>query len=168
MDLVISDAMILIHSAKIGILDYFPRAFEVKIPPAVFEETVTKGKKGNYPDAILIEKIINEAKIQIVQCNQQYLSKYEVYGLKGGELEAVALYFQLNAEFLASNDDHVRRVSTLLQLNLVSSPELTVHLYMRNFISSKKAIEALNNLKKVGWFHPLVIDRAKQEVIDNE
>ncbi|MFQ6126348.1 MAG: hypothetical protein ACE5R6_17320 [Candidatus Heimdallarchaeota archaeon] len=112
----------------------------------------------------MIDQTVKMGLIQIEECDQKFLQKYAPFGLKGGELAVVALYFQLKADLITSNDDHVRRLRTILQLNLISSPEIIVFFAHQGKITPTVADEALRNLKKIGWFHPSVIDYARQEV----
>lgn len=86
------------------------------------------------------------------------------YGLKGGELESVALYFQEKADLIASNDDKVRGLQLILNLNLISSPEIVLVMARGKVISKEEALESLLQLKRIGWFSPSVIDMIAEEV----
>ena len=46
----------------------------------------------------------------------------------------------------------------ILNLNLISSPEIVFMMAKNEVISKDKAIDCLLELKKIGWFSPNVID----------
>ena len=81
-----------------------------------------------------------------------------------GELESVTLYLQEKADLVGSNDDRVRRLRLIVNLNLVSSPEIIFTMAKKEAISKEKAIDCLLELRKVGWFSPDVIDLVVEEV----
>ena len=79
-------------------------------------------------------------------------------------MEVVTLYFQEKADLIASNDDKVRRLRLILNLDLVSSPEIVFMLVKNGAISKSKAIECLLEFNKIGWFSNHVIDSIITEV----
>ena len=79
-------------------------------------------------------------------------------------MDSVTLYFQEKADLIASNDDKVRRLQPILNLNLVSSPEIVLVMARRNAIPKDKALDCLWQLKRIGWFSPDVIDIIAEEV----
>jgi len=79
-------------------------------------------------------------------------------------LESVTLYLQEKADLIASNDDKVRRLRLILDLSLISSPEMVFMMAKNEVISKDKAIDSLLELKKIGWFSPNVIDIIVEEV----
>ena len=137
----------------------------VMIPKAVHGEVVEKGIEANYADAYIVQKLEKEGFIQIVAVTDTMLmNELKRYGLHGGELEAVTLYFQEKADLIASNDDKVRRLRLILNLDLVSSPEIVFLLAKKRFITESKALECLSELKRIGWFSNIIIDSIMAEV----
>ena len=65
---------------------------------------------------------------------------------------------------VASNDDKVRGLQLILNLNLVSSPEIVLVMARGKVISKEKALESLRQLRRIGWFSPSVIDVIVEEV----
>ena len=52
----VKDSMVLIHLAKITLLEKSCNLFKVMIPSLVYEETIIDGKRLFKEDALLIEK----------------------------------------------------------------------------------------------------------------
>ncbi len=161
----IKDAMVLIHLAKITLLekscDYFKN---VLIPPAIFEETVTAGKKTGLPDAFVIEKIIENKKIIVREIKDKNLLNFSYnYNIHGGEAEAVALYTQEKADYLVSDDDNVRRKKELIEANIIGSLAVLLRLRETKMITKEKFIEALEKLREIGWFSPVLLDKVLLE-----
>ena len=83
--IVIKDSMVLIHLAKITILENACDFFKnILIPEKVFEETVLKGKERSFDDAMLIESIIKKGKIRVMKIRKKELIKkindFNVFG----------------------------------------------------------------------------------------
>ena len=168
--LIVKDSMILIHLALGGVLKETCIMFgQVIIPNTVHKEVVEIGKKAGHADALLVEKLEYERYIQVVAVHEtKLMNELEKYGLRGGELEVVTLYFQEKADLIASNDDKVRKLRLILNLNLVSSPEIVFMLVKNGDISKSKAVECLLEFKKIGWFSNHVIDSIIAEVNRHE
>jgi predicted nucleic acid-binding protein len=164
--LIVKDSMILIHLAVGGVLKETCIMFgQVIIPNAVHKEVVEIGKKAGHADAFLVEKLEYENYIQVIAVHEtKLMDELEKYGLHGGELEVVTLYIQEKADLIASNDDKVRRLRLILNLDLVSSPEIVFMLVKNGAISKSKAVECLFEFKKIGWFSNHVIDSIIAEV----
>jgi predicted nucleic acid-binding protein len=142
---------------------------QVIIPNTVHKEVVEIGRKAGHADAFLIEKLEYERYIQVVAVHEtKLMNELEKYGLRGGELEVVTLYFREKADLIASNDDKVRKLRLILNLNLVSSPEIVFMLVKNGDISKSKAVECLLEFKKIGWFSNHVIDSIIAEVNRHE
>ena len=163
--MIVKDAMVLIHLAKITVLriscDFFRK---VAIPKRVYNE-IEKGKEKGHEDINLIEELIMAGKIQVKQIKKnKLLNKANQYNIQRGEAEAVALYWQEKADYLATDDDNIRRKAILLNLTVIGTPSILTSLFKNKLISKKKYYESINELKKIGWFSPQVIDKMKQEV----
>ncbi len=164
--LIIKDSMILIHLAVEGVLKEACMMFgQVMIPYAVHREVVEKGIDANHADAYIVQKLKKEKYIQVVEVTDNMLmDELKQYGLRGGELEAVALYIQEKADIIASNDDKVRKLRLILNLNLVSSPEIVFLLAKNGIVTKNRAIECLRELEKIGWFSNNVLYSIISEV----
>jgi predicted nucleic acid-binding protein len=121
--IIVKDSMILIHMAKMRILIDSCRYFgDVLIPTKVYEETVINGKEKGHPDALIIEQAITSDLIKIREIeDKKKVDNLRIFGLHLGEAEAVALYFQVKAQFLASDDDTCRRNRIILGINIIGT-----------------------------------------------
>lgn len=164
--IVVKDAMVLIHLAKADLLekscDYFGA---VAIPQKVKDEVV----KGEYPDAIVIKTFIEQGKIKVKKViDKQLIAKANEYNIQRGEAEAVALYWELKADYLATDDENVRKKRDLLKLSLLGTPAIILRLYQNKKIKKERAQEAIRILRKIGWFHQVMWDKIQMEVEQNE
>jgi len=163
--IIVKDAMVVIHLAKISLLenscDFFKK---VIIPEKVYTEIMV-GKEKGYNDAMITYELINKNKIIVKKIkNKKLLKKANEFGIQRGEAEAVALYWQENAELLATDDDNVREKKTILNLKLIGTPIIILKLYREKIISKEKFISSVNQLRKMGWFSNVVIDKILMEV----
>ncbi len=168
--LVIKDSMVLIHLAKITLLEtacnYFGR---VEMPEKVFNETVMEGKEKGHEDAMLIESAIKTGAIRVKKVKKSGLiKKANDFNIYGGEAEALALYWQEKADFLATDDDNVRVKKEILGLKLLGTPAIIMGLFNSKKIGPEKARQSVTKLRKIGWFSSEVMDRILNEVEKNE
>lgn len=163
--LVVKDAMVLIHLAKLTLLSTACAHFgAVAIPASVHEETVIAGREHGYPDAEVIAETVSDGRIDVVEVTESRLvERAENYNLQGGEAAAVALYWERNADLLASDDDNVRRKRTVLDLDLIGTPSILVELFDVAAIDSDKLRHALDELREIGWFSTAVLDKIALE-----
>ncbi|MBI4919658.1 hypothetical protein HY837_07015 [archaeon] len=161
---VVKDSMVLIHLAKISILEQCCKYFgEVLIPELVYEETV-KGKE-KHEDSLVIKNFIDSNLIKVIKIkNGSLIKKANLFNIQGGEAECVALYWQEKADLLATDDDNFRRKKDILKLNLVGTPAIILNLYKKNKINKTETLHSLRDLKKFGWFHNAVLDKVEEEV----
>ncbi|MCX9073099.1 MAG: hypothetical protein OIN88_00360 [Candidatus Methanoperedens sp.] len=164
--IVVKDSMILIHLAKMQILADSCQYFgNVLIPTKVYEETVINGKRKGHPDALIVEQTINNNLIKIKRVkNKDKVDNLRLFGLHLGEAEAVALYFQEKAEFLATDDDTCRKNRIILGINIIGSPAIVIILFRKALITRKKALDCVSALETIGWFDTEVIHEMKRQI----
>lgn len=164
--LVVKDSMVLIHLTKMHILTESCRYFgDVLIPTKVYEETVLTGKKKGHPDALIIEQAISENLIKIKRVlDKKKINKLSLFGLHLGEAEAVALYLQEHAQFLATDDDAVRRNRILLAINIIGSPAVVLMLFRTGLIERRKALDCISALETIGWFDVNVTNEMRRQI----
>ncbi|MBI2452168.1 hypothetical protein HYV50_03770 [Candidatus Pacearchaeota archaeon] len=163
--MIVKDSMVLIHLAKITLLEKSCEYFkEVVISQTIYQEII-KGEQKGYGDASLIKELVNKKKIKIKRIkDDKNLEKAEQYNIKGGEAEAVALYWQEKADYLATDDDNVRRKGLILKISIIGTPAIMISLYKSNRMSKEKYISSIEELRKIGWFSSQVIDKMKMGV----
>jgi len=56
----------------------------------------------------------------------------------------------------------------LLEINIIGTPSIILTLFNSRKIGAEKAKQAINNLRKIGWFSSEVLDKILMEVEKNE
>src|SRR3989344_8422884 len=125
--LVVKDAMVLIHLSNMMLLEKSCKYFgAVIIPPLIKEEVTT----GDYPDVHIAVDLIKRGVLSIKDVrNKILIKKANEFNIQGGEAEAVALYWQEQAELLATDDDNVRKKRNSLGLQIIGTPAILLQLF---------------------------------------
>ncbi len=165
--MIVKDAMVVIHLAKITLLEKSCEHFKkVAIPKMVYDEIMT-GKGKGYPEIKIIEDLIGRKKIVVKKIkNKRLIRRAEEFNIQRGEAEAVSLYWQEKAKYLATDDDNVRKKSTLLGIKIIGTPSIVLKLYKEKLIEKEKFIEGLSELRKIGWFSDAIIDKVTMEGLE--
>ena len=163
--MIIKDAMVIIHLAKITLLEKSCNYFKkVIIPDKVYEE-ITAGKNKGYLELFIIDDLIKMKKIEVKKTNNKlYLKKLNEFNIHGGEAEAVALYFEERADYLATDDDNLRRKKDVLNIKIIGTPSIIITLFKEKNIEKDKFLDSVRKLKEIGWFSNSVIDKMLMEV----
>lgn len=159
--LVVKDAMVLIHLSKLTLLKKSCEFIgEVLIPKLVYKETVETGKEAKRADAVLIREVVESELIKVKEVgDKELIKRAEEFNIQSGEAEAVALYWEVNADLLATDDDNVRSKKEVLDLRLIGTPVLILKLYGEGEIGEEKFKGSLDRLREIGWFSNAVIDK---------
>jgi predicted nucleic acid-binding protein len=162
--IVVKDSMVLIHLGKLSLLEKSCNYFgNIIIPKLVYDE-VSKGK-DKFPDAIIIIELVNKKKIIVENIKDKSLvKKANNFNIQRGEAESLALYWEKKADFLATDDDNVRKKKVILDLRIIGTPAIIIRLYREKIIETKKFEEAISELKKIGWFSSTVLDTMSLEM----
>lgn len=163
----VKDAMVLIHLAKMTLLQTSCQVFgPVRVPARVRDE-VLAGKEKGYPDAAVVEKRLEAGDLQVVDLDseaQDDLTELEKLNVRGGEAHAIALCWQEGIDRLATDDDNVRDKQEILGIRCVGTPALLLGLFERGSITREKVERAVEVLERVGWFSQAVLDKVRMEV----
>lgn len=156
--------MVLIHLAKMTLLetscDYFGN---ICIPEQVKEEVL-----GENYDSKIIENLIKTGKIKVKSIkNKKLIEKANEFNIQRAEAEAVALYWEINADILATDDNNVRKKRDILKINIIGTPAILLKLYREKRIEKKKLEESIRKLKEIGWFSNTIWDKIKMEIDKN-
>ena len=163
--MIVKDSMVLIHLAKITLLEKSCDYFKIVIIPKKIYEEVLKGKNKGYEDVIIIENMVKSEKIIVKEIkDQDFIKKANNLNIKEGEAEAVALYWQEKANYLATDDDNVRKKFNILDINIIGTPSIIVSLFKEKLITKEKFLESTKKLKSLGWFNNTVIDKMMMEL----
>lgn len=162
--MIIKDAMVVIHLAKITLLEKSCRYFDKAVIPEEVHREILQGKTKGHEDVVLIEKTIHAGELIVKRVRDKKLIKRAAeFNIQRGEAEALALYWQERADILASDDGNVRKKAALLDIKLVGTPAIILRLYKAGIIQKDKFIHSLGALKKIGWFSNIVIDKILME-----
>lgn len=163
--IVIKDAMVLIHLAKMTLLETCCVCFtKTLIAEAVFSEAVIEGKKKEMEDSYLIEKMIREGKIHIKKVHdKEFLRIVHEHNIYGGEAESLALYKQEHADFLITDDDNVRRKKDIFQVRVIGSLGVLLKLREMKRIDQIKFENSVERMRTIGWFSTSVLDKVLME-----
>lgn len=163
--LVVKDAMVLIHLAKTSLLESSCGMFGTVVIPELVHKEVTG---HSHPDAAIVKDLVKREKIAVKTANKQYVTKANQFNIYRGEAEAVALYWELKADYLATDDDNVRKKKEILGVKTVGTPSIISRLHQERKIDAEKLGKAVKKLKEIGWFSNLVWDKIRLEANKNE
>ena len=159
--IVIKDATVLILLAKGMLLRESCEYFGGVVIPQQVKDEVTNDK----PDSAIINMLIKEKIITVKKIkNKDYITKANEFNVQRGEAEAVALYWESNANLLATDDDNVRKKRELLQINTIGTPAIMLKMYQKRKISKEKLLRSIDIIKKIGWFSSTIWDKINLEV----
>ena len=162
--MIVKDTSVLIHLAKISVLEQSCNYFKEVIIPRLVHEEIIAGKEKGYGDVNIIDDLIKMKKIIIKEIKEEKLiKKANEFNIQGGEAEALALYWQEKANYLATDDDNLRKKQVMLNLAIIGTPSIIIKLYKKQQITKEKYLNAIKELAKIGWFSNQVIDKMKME-----
>ncbi len=138
----------LIKLAKADILGVMLKAWDCLIPRAVYDETVERGVRAAYPDALAIREILPPQTVRpMVRHPRATMILQQKRSLGRGEQEALHLFFRARADTIVSDD---AAFVTLLDQGGVSylPPALVlIELVRRQQLEPRGALEALERMR---------------------
>lgn len=162
--MIVKDATVVIHLAKTTLLETSCGYFKPVVIPEEVQREILEGKKKGYEDVEVVEELVQAGKLRVKHVrDKKLLKRAEEFNVQGGEGEALALYWQEKADYLASDDDNLRKKSLLLNLKLIGTPAIILRLYQEKRIDRDKLQASLQALRKIGWFSNAVIDKILME-----
>ena len=124
--MIIGDSSALIALAVMDCLPLLEKIFdEVYVPQAVYDEIVIKNK----PQSAKLKKYLTEK----IKKAEPVIKKI---GLGKGELEAIALYKQMNADFLLIDDKRARDFASLNSVHIIGSLGVLLLAYEKGIVST--------------------------------
>ncbi|HLD33375.1 MAG TPA: hypothetical protein VJB66_01525 [Candidatus Nanoarchaeia archaeon] len=159
--MIVNDAMVLIHLTKMSIIEKSCEHWDVVIPELIHKEVTHPA----HPEGKIIDSLIAGKKLQVKTVkNKELIKKANEFNIQRGEAEAVTLYWEAHADFIATDDDNVRKKSTILNLNIIGTPAIMLTLYRKKVIDKEKMTNAIKVLKECGWFSSTVFDKLHGEI----
>ncbi len=145
----VSNSGPLIHLAKAGCLDLLNKLFEhVIISVVVYNETVEKGLKENYADAVIIKKAIEKGFIRV---EDKITEKKDIISnsqLHRGEIETINLAISLTTDVILLDDEEARIYAKGLNLKVKGTLGIIIDSFRKKILTRKKALRILDELNK--------------------
>lgn len=134
------------------------------ITKSVYQEAIEKGKIKGLEDSYKLEKLQQENKIKIEEPSDKIKRKIErLCSLYLGEKDTVALAFEKKI-IVICDDKKALNACKVLKIRFTTALNVLEQLYKKKIISKNKAIEALENLRKYGWYHHSFIDMVEKQI----
>jgi predicted nucleic acid-binding protein len=167
MTLVITDSTILILLVKTDLLDLLQKKYhELVIPREVYEEVVVNGKAAKKEDAFYIEERIKKNCIK-VKTLQNVLKRDNLmtdFGLHEGEAECIALYYEISADILGSDDKKTINVCKIFQIPFFSVISFILLSVTEKTLPKLNALLKLEKLEKIGWYKASFLDLIRERI----
>lgn len=161
---IIVDACSIILLAKASVLELSACEHRLCVTKSVYNE-VLEGKKKVFADALLLEKLVKENKIHIEKADTKITTKLiQDFHLGEGEASTVACAIEEKESLIATDNKQGRKATQIYGLHLIGSIEIIVSLYKKKKIDKNKAKEAVKKLQEEGWFHPVLIEKAMEDI----
>jgi len=159
----ISDANSLIYLAKTGLLGPFLEISQVFLPQTVLKECLEKSSR--HSDASEIDHAVREQLIQVVEDGDDsaWPSK-----MGRGEKAVLNLYKPEMADWILTDDGEAVKYCRRHQLPFFSSPFVPALLFQKNKIHLGPALQAVQQLSKIGYFSHEVIFQARQALFGSQ
>lgn len=160
---IVIDSCSLILLAKATVLSKVSENYKLIVTHEVYEE-VMKGKKEMFKDALLVEKLAIEKKINLVKTNSALMNKLaKDFNMGFGEASTIAVAIK-QKHIVATDNRQGRKAVEINSMHLVGSLEIIVSLFRKNKIDKEKAISAIIILKEEGWFSGYLIEKALEDL----
>lgn len=145
MMLVVSDTTPIISLVKIGKLDLLQKLFgRVMLPRAVYEELTINAKfeaeavQIRACSFLLLKDIQNKESVKILR---------DVTGLDAGESEAIVLYDEQEADFLAIDERKGRTIASQLQIRKIGTIGILLQAYDEGLLNRDEVAGCIDRLK---------------------
>jgi predicted nucleic acid-binding protein len=167
MVLVVSDATMLIFLAKLDLIDFLLAIYsQIYIPEKVYVESVINGKFTKRLDAVMLEKYVENQKIKVQKVKKILEIKKMMidFNIHEGEAEAIALYFQINADLLGTDDYRTLKTCKILKIHYFTTPMFIMHSVSSHKLIKAIALEKIQQLGKIGWYKNDILDFFHNEI----
>lgn len=163
---VVSNAGPLIHLAKANALHILQALFHtILIPDEVKTETVDKGKDKGHPDALQIEKAIQQGWIKTiqVQLNRDFKKAAKTAGLRNAE--AVVIQYAYQNRLIALLDDEPARVfARTLGVTVRGTLGILIQATKNNILNRQEAMQILDKLTETMYVSVDLYKTTRKEI----
>jgi len=163
---VVSSAGPLIHLAKANALHMLQALFHtILIPDEVKTETVDKGKDKGHPDALQIEKAIQQGWIKTiqVQLNRDFKKVAKTAGLRNAE--AVVIQYAYQDRLIALLDDAPARVfARTLGITVRGALGILIQATKSNILNRQEAMQILDKLTETMYISVDLYKTTRKEI----
>jgi len=143
----------LIYLTKIGLSKILEDLQNEKLTSShVKREVVDEGKRKGVPDAIILEKLFQNAVFKIAEPkNKEFLaSLLETKGLHITDAEVLAIAKERDG--IAVIDDEVaRKIARIYGVSYVGTPYVLRRAILQGLITKESAKQAINEMVSAGW-----------------
>lgn len=160
---VVLDSDGLIKLAKVGILEVVVGAWTCLIPQAVWAETVERGMKAAYPDALAIHEALGRSTVQPASRHPRAAALLaHKRGLGRGEQEALHLFFAARADAIISDDIAFLTVLGHAGVRYLPPALVLVQLARERHLELRAALEGLEQMRP--FVRPEVYQAARSDL----
>jgi predicted nucleic acid-binding protein len=167
--MIIFDSSTLILIARIDLLDPFLAGADsrVAIPTEVARECC--GVKRTL-DALMIQKALEESRIQVVVVkNHKLIAKLQVdFNMGQGEAEAITLAVKEKAQLLGIDDKNGINASKLLGIPFTTAVGILVRSCERGLLNHGDALAKLKALAEYGRYKRAIVEDARRRMEQRE
>jgi len=162
----ISNAGPLIHFAKANALHILQALFHaILIPDEVRTETVDRGKDKGHPDALQIEKAMQQGWIKTiqVQLNRDFKKAAKTAGLRNAE--AVVIQYAYQNRLVALLDDEPARVfARTLGVTVRGTLGILIQATNNNILNRQEAVQILDKLTETMYISVDLYKTTRKEI----
>jgi predicted nucleic acid-binding protein len=162
---IVFDASTLILIAKIEVLDSFLSGIEFKVGiPVEVERECCAVKKSL--DALMIQKALDEARIQVILVkNRRLVAKLQRdFALGRGEAEAIVLALTEKAGLVGIDDKNGINACKLLGLAFTTAIGILIRMHERGLLTASEALAKLATLEKHGRYKQSIVADARRKL----
>lgn len=166
MNLIVSDSSTLILLAKTNLLKSVYLYFnKMLITEAVFKETVEHGKSENKEDAFIIEKEVNENRINVEKIKDKKILNNILINFKCnlGEAEAITLAINKKSK-LFTDDLEAIKVCKVYDVEFITALAFLIKLLHDSKIDKEMAIMKFEGLSKFGYYSKEMLKYYLEEI----
>lgn len=138
---IVFDADSLIKLAYAGIFVYAD--IPCMITRQVYTEAVIEGKKKQYPDAMIIEQLVESKRIIV----KDVIIKTDTPWLGVGEASTLALFRHMNLSAIVSDDKKFLAYLDEITVPFMTSTDYLLLVFWSGFLNKKQAREILDNMR---------------------